>query len=61
MAPNELSAIACGMILAGMAAENFFAQRWMMSSSRARFDTLAFLAVTLPATGLLMLCSTLSD
>ena len=61
MVPNELPAIACGMILAGMAAENFLAQRWIRSGSRACFDTLAFLAVTLPATGLLMLCSTLSN
>lgn len=59
MVPNELTAVACGMILAGMAAENFLAQRWMVSGNRASFDTLAFLAVILPATGLLMLWSSL--
>lgn len=59
MIPNELSAIACSLILAGMAAENFLAQRWLISGARARFDTLAFLAVILPATGVLVLCSML--
>lgn len=59
MVSRELRAVACGIILTGMAAENFLAQSWMVSGNRARFDTLPFLAVTLPATGLLMLWSSL--
>lgn len=59
MIPNELAVIACGMILSGMAAENLLAQRWAASGFRASFDTLAFLAITLTATGLVMLWSTI--
>jgi hypothetical protein len=52
MDPREISAIACGLILAGLAAENFHAHRWVRAEGPARFNPLAALALGLPVLGL---------
>lgn len=52
MDPREISAIACGLILAGLAADNFLAHRWVRADGPVPFGPLVVLALGLPVLGL---------
>lgn len=52
MAPGEISAIACGLIPAGLAAENFLAHWWTRGEDPTPFGPLAAVALGLPVLGL---------
>lgn len=49
--------IGCGLVLAGFAAEKFAEHRWLAASRPAPLDTLAVLALALPAVGLTLMAT----
>ncbi len=50
-----MSVTACGLVLTGFAAEEFAERRWLAAGGPAPVDTLAVLAMVLPAVGLTLM------
>ncbi|XYD11860.1 hypothetical protein R1A27_32335 (plasmid) [Methylobacterium sp. NMS12] len=53
----RVTAIGCGLILAGLAAEHRVAHRWLAAERPARFDAFTILAFVLPAFGLALIAA----
>ncbi|MDP4023588.1 hypothetical protein Q8W71_13195 [Methylobacterium sp. NEAU 140] len=51
------SAVGCGLVLAGLAADGCIARRWLAAGRPAPFDPLAVLAFALPAAGLALMAA----
>ncbi len=49
--------VGCGLIIAGLLADNLAAHRWLVSSRPARLDVATVLAFALPAAGLAVMAA----
>jgi hypothetical protein len=49
--------VGCGLILAGLLADNLAARRWLASSGPAQLDAACVLAFALPAAGLAVMAT----
>ncbi|MDP4022314.1 hypothetical protein Q8W71_06745 [Methylobacterium sp. NEAU 140] len=52
MGSMNMLMVGCGLVLAGLAAENLAARRWLAAGRPASLDVLTVLAFALPAAGL---------
>jgi hypothetical protein len=49
--------VGCGLIVAGLLADNFAVRRWLASSGPAQLDVACILAFALPAAGLAVMAT----
>ena len=56
----QATIVGCGLLLAGLAADNFDAHRWRVAGQRTPIDALTLLSVVLPIVGLLVIAAATS-
>jgi hypothetical protein len=57
LAGAQAMLVGCGLIIAGLLADNLAAHRWLVSSRPARLDVATVLAFALPAAGLAVMAA----